>query len=141
MVQAFEDGLYALSMERPISDPVQTGFGWHVIQLREIRPAEGMSFDEAREILLEEFYAEENERRFLEQADRLVDLIYEDPTTLETAADLMELEIRTAGPFSRAGEEDSIASNRRSRRCGVLRTWCCCRARSATRWTSGRITW
>ena len=52
MVQAFEDGLYALTMESPISDPVQTGFGWHIIQLREIRPAEGMSFAEAREILL-----------------------------------------------------------------------------------------
>ncbi len=43
MVQAFEDGLYELSLDNPVSDPVQTGFGWHVIKLRDIRPAQGMS--------------------------------------------------------------------------------------------------
>jgi peptidyl-prolyl cis-trans isomerase D len=110
MVQAFEDGLYALSLENPISDPVQTGFGWHVILLREIRPAEGMGFNEAREILLGEYQAEADERRFLEQADRMVDLIYEDPTTLEAAASEIGLEVQEAGPFGRAGG-DGIAGN------------------------------
>lgn len=110
MVQAFEDGLYALSLANPISDPVQTGFGWHVIQLRDIRPAEGMSFEEAYEVLLGEHTAEVQERSFLEQADRLVDLIYEDPTTLETAAEELGLEVQQAGPFGRAGG-DGIAAN------------------------------
>lgn len=110
MVQAFEDGLYGLSLENPVSQPVQTGFGWHVIYLRDIRPAEGMTFEEAREILTTEFVAEQAERRFLEVADRLVDLIYEDPTTLSSAAEVLELEVQTAGPFGRAGGE-GIASN------------------------------
>ncbi len=110
MVQAFEDGLYELSLDRQISDPVQSGFGWHVIYLRDIRPAEGMTFTEAREILLAEYQAEADERRFLEQADRLVDIIYEDPTTLETAAGDLGLEVREAGPFARNGG-DGIAAN------------------------------
>ena len=110
MVQAFEEGLYALTLANPISDPVQTGFGWHVIQLRDIRPAEGMSFEEAHEILLREYTAEVQERSFLEQADRLVDLIYEDPTTLETAAGELDLEVQQAGPFGRTGA-DGIAAN------------------------------
>jgi peptidyl-prolyl cis-trans isomerase D len=103
MVQAFEDALYGLSLDKPISDPVQTGFGWHVIHLRDVRPAEGMSFEEARDTLLQEFVAEEQERRFLEQADRLVDLIYEDPTTLTPPAEVMDLTVQEAGPFGRAG--------------------------------------
>jgi peptidyl-prolyl cis-trans isomerase D len=110
MVQAFEDGLYALSLDNPISDPVQSGFGWHVIYLRDIRPAEGMSYAEAREILLEEYQAEADDRRFLEQADRLVDIIYEDPTTLAAAAEVLGLEVQEAGPFGRLGGE-GIASN------------------------------
>lgn len=110
MVQAFEDALYELSLENPISDPVQTGFGWHVIQLRDVRPAEGMSFEEARDTLLEEYVSEEQERRFLDQADRLVDIIYEDPTTLEPAAEEMGLTIQQAGPFGRAGGT-GIAAN------------------------------
>lgn len=103
MVQAFEDGLYELSLENPVSDPVQSGFGWHVIYLREVRPAEGMSFTEAREILLAEYQAEADERRFIEQADRMVDIIYEDPTTLDAAAQDLGIEVQVAGPFSRSG--------------------------------------
>jgi len=110
MVQAFEDGLYELTLESPVSQPVQSGFGWHVIYLRDIRPSEGMTFTEAREILLSEYQAEANERRFLEQADRMVDIIYEDPTTLDTAALDLGLEVQEAGPFSRAGG-DGIAAN------------------------------
>jgi peptidyl-prolyl cis-trans isomerase D len=110
MVQAFEDALYELSLERAVSEPVQTGFGWHVIQLREIRPAEGMTYTEARDILLAEHQAEADERRFLEQADRLVDIIYEDPTTLSAAAEELDLQVQEAGPFGRLGGE-GIAAN------------------------------
>ena len=89
MVQAFENAMYELSMEAPISEPIQTGFGWHVIQLKEIRESTGMSFEEARMTLVGEYEEENAARAFLEQADRLVDLIYEDPTTLESAALVM----------------------------------------------------
>ncbi len=103
MVQTFEDALYELTLEKPISDPVQTGFGWHVIYLRDIRAAQGKTFAEARPTILAEYQAEKDERRFLEQADRLVDIIYEDPTTLDAAAEELDLEVQQAGPFGRAG--------------------------------------
>jgi peptidyl-prolyl cis-trans isomerase D len=111
MVQAFEDGLYELSLANPVSDPVQTGFGWHVINLREIRAAEGMTFTEARDILLTEYKTETDERRFLEQADRLVDIIYEDPTTLDAAAEELNLEVLEAGPFGRQGGDFGVSAN------------------------------
>lgn len=111
MVQSFEDGLYELTLENPLSEPVQSRFGWHVIQLREIRPSEGMTFTEAREILLAEYQAEEDERRFIEQADRMIDIIYEDPTTLDAAADELGLQVWEAGPFGRGGSESGIAAN------------------------------
>ena len=110
MVQAFENAMYELSMEAPISEPVQTGFGWHVIQLRDIRESTGMSFEEARPTLVREYEEENAARAFLEQADRLVDLIYEDPTTLESAALVMELPVNVVGPFSRTGGE-GVAAN------------------------------
>jgi peptidyl-prolyl cis-trans isomerase D len=110
MAQPFEDALYELTLEAPISEPVQTGFGWHVILLQEIRPSSGMSYEEARPTLIEEHQQEEAEREFLDIADRLVDIIYEDPTTLESAALELGLEIQTAGPFSRAGGEGIAAT-------------------------------
>ncbi|NOR19265.1 MAG: hypothetical protein GQ538_04155 [Xanthomonadales bacterium] len=110
MVQAFENAMYELSMEAPVSDPVQTGFGWHVIQLREIREAVGMNFEEARMILVTEYLDDIAARAFLEQADRLVDLIYEDPTTLESAGLVMDLPVNEIGPFTRTGGS-GIATN------------------------------
>ncbi len=98
-------------MEAPISDPVQTGFGWHVIQLREIRESKGMNFEEARITLIREYEEDAAARAFLEQADRLVDLVYEDPTTLEGAALIMELPVKVAGPFPRTGGQQGVASN------------------------------
>ena len=103
MVQAFENAMYELSMENPISEPVQTGFGWHVILLREIRESTGMDFDEARMTLVAEYEEDAASRAFLEQADTLVDLIYEDPTTLESAALVLQLPVSEAGPFPREG--------------------------------------
>lgn len=110
MVQAFENAMYELTMESPVSDPVQTGFGWHVILLQDVRESTGMDFEEARATLLEEYQEDMSARAFLEQADRLVDLVYEDPTSLESAALVMELPIRLAGPFTRSGGE-GIAAN------------------------------
>ncbi|MDZ4728436.1 MAG: SurA N-terminal domain-containing protein [Xanthomonadales bacterium] len=111
MVKAFEDALYALTLAKPLSEPVQTGFGWHVIRLEDIRPAEGMSFEEARETLHQEYIAEQQDRQYLEQADRLVDLIYEDPTTLTAAAEALDLEIKQIGPFGRTGGEGLAANS------------------------------
>jgi peptidyl-prolyl cis-trans isomerase D len=110
MTDTFEDALYELTLDNPLSEPVQTGFGYHVIQLREIRPSTGMSFAEARELLIAEHQEEEAEREFLDRADRLVDLIYEDPTTLESAALDMGMDVQRVGPFSRAGGA-GIAAN------------------------------
>jgi len=110
MVKAFENAMYELNMDSPISDPVETGFGWHVIDLEEVRESSGMNFEEASAQLQREYEEEESSRAFLEQADRLVDLIYEDPTTLESAALDMGLEVKELAPFSRAGG-GGIAAN------------------------------
>ena len=110
MVKAFENAMYELSMEAAVSEPVQTGFGWHVIQLKEVREATGMTYEEAQPTLVREYEEENAARAFLEQADRLVDLIYEDPTTLESAALVLGLTVNVAGPFPRAGGA-GIATN------------------------------
>jgi peptidyl-prolyl cis-trans isomerase D len=110
MSESFEEAMYGLTLGSPFSEPVQTGFGWHVIQLRDIQPATGMSYEEARATLVQEHQEEEAEREFLEKADRLVDMIYEDPTTLDAAALELGLDVQLAGPFTRAGGE-GIAAN------------------------------
>jgi len=49
MVKPFEDAVFALKKPGDISAPVQTRFGWHVIQLLGRRPARTRSLAEARD--------------------------------------------------------------------------------------------
>lgn len=108
MADAFEQALFALE-EGEVSDPVQTGYGFHVVKLRDIQEPQGRTFAEARDQVAQDFKEAEAERFYLEQADRLVNLTYENPGSLDPAAEALDTEIRTAGPFTREGGE-GIAS-------------------------------
>jgi peptidyl-prolyl cis-trans isomerase D len=105
MVEAFENSLFELTLTGEVSAPVRTPFGWHLIQLDGVREPEGMSFEEARDEILADFREREAEELYIDLSERLVDLVFADDTTLEPLAEELGLEIRRAGPFSRAGGE------------------------------------
>lgn len=110
MVEAFEETLFELEPGE-ISDPVKTGFGFHVMKLEEIREPRGQSFEEARAEILDEYRQDEGERMFIELTDRVIDLVYADPTSLGPIADELDLEIRRTDPFSRSGADEGLAGN------------------------------
>ena len=111
MVEAFENALFDLTVSGELAEPVRSQFGWHVIRLEEIRPPEGMSFEEARDEILAEFREREAEEIYIEMSERLVDLVFADDSTLAPLADELGLEIRQTGPFSRSGGT-GVAANR-----------------------------
>ncbi len=111
MADAFEQVLFDLE-EGAISDPVQTGYGFHVITLRDVQEPQGRTFAEARDQVAEDFKEAEAERFYLEQADRLVNLTYENPGSLEPAAEALDLEVQSAGPFTREGGEGIASEDR-----------------------------
>jgi peptidyl-prolyl cis-trans isomerase D len=113
MVEPFEDALFALTFDGELSEPVRSPFGWHVIRLGEIREPEGMSFEEARPEILAEYREREAEALYIELSDRLVDLVFEDASTMGPLADEIGVEIQQSEPFSRAGGEQGIAANPR----------------------------
>lgn len=102
MTQAFEDKLFELEVNE-VSEPVRTGFGYHVIMLRDIEPSTGKSFEEAREELAEEARSEMAERQYLDIADELVDLSFEQPDALQPAADELGLDLQQTELFTRGG--------------------------------------
>jgi len=112
MVAPFEDALYGLDEPGAISEPVETRFGYHIIRLEEIRPPEGMSFEEAREEILAEYIERETESMYIEISERLIDLVFEDDSTLEPLSRELGLEVSTTAPFGRSGGT-GVAANPR----------------------------
>ena len=100
MVAPFEEALFAMQPGE-VRGPVKTDFGWHVLQLREVQEGAGKPFEQAREELAREQVQADRERAYSELTGRLTDLVYQNPSSLEPAADELGLEVRTLGPFSR----------------------------------------
>jgi peptidyl-prolyl cis-trans isomerase D len=109
MVKPFEDALYAMQAGE-IRGPVKTEFGWHVIQLREIKPGKQVPFEQVREQLAREQADTERDRAFNDLIGKLVDQVNKNPTTLAPAARLANLPVKTIGPFAR-GQGTGIAAN------------------------------
>jgi peptidyl-prolyl cis-trans isomerase C len=57
MVKPFADAAFALKVNQ-ISDPVQTQFGWHIIQVLDRRPAAKPSLDELGAQIAQQLYAQ-----------------------------------------------------------------------------------
>jgi peptidyl-prolyl cis-trans isomerase D len=109
MAKPFEDALYAMQPGE-IRGPVKTEFGWHVIQLREIKPGKQVPFEQVREQLAREQADADRDRVFNDLTGKLVDQINKNPTTLAPAARLANLPVQTIGPFAR-GQGTGIAAN------------------------------
>lgn len=102
MVGPFEDALFAMKPGE-ISAPVKSDFGWHVIQLRELKAGAQETFEQAREALAREQADADRDRTFNEISSRLVDLVYKNPSSLAPAARALNLPVQKFGPFARQG--------------------------------------
>ena len=101
MVKPFEDALFSMQAGE-IRGPVKTDFGYHVLQLREIKAGQGKSFEEARGELAREQAEADGERAYNDLAGRLVNEVLKNPTALGPAAKSVGLPVQRIGPFSRA---------------------------------------
>src|SRR5690606_15387642 len=108
MVKPFEDAVFAAEAGS-ISDPVRSQFGWHVIQLREVRAGQQVPFEQVRDALAQGQAQADRERAFNDMVGSFVDEVYRNPTELTAAAKQAGLEVRTAGPIARGEGEGVIA--------------------------------
>jgi len=109
MVPAFDTVMFSLKPGE-ISAPVKTEFGWHVIQLREVKGAQQQAFEQARDALLREQTEADRERAFNDVSGTLLDLVLKNPSSLAPAARELKLPVQKLGPVARTANEGIIAS-------------------------------
>lgn len=110
MVEPFEDALFSLD-EGEISEPVRTDFGFHIIQATTMERSEPTPLEEVRDELRREIARERVSTDYVEAVNRLDQLAYDMPDSLEGAAEALELEVQTSDWMTREGADEGIGSH------------------------------
>ena len=95
MVKPFEDAAYALK-KGDISALVESDFGFHIIQLTDIKSAKQRSFEETKAELIEDAKKQQAQKKFAEVAEIFTNAVYEQSDSLKPIADKLKLEVKTA---------------------------------------------
>ncbi|MFK2875619.1 SurA N-terminal domain-containing protein [Rhodanobacter hydrolyticus] len=104
----FDSAMFALK-KGEISKPVLTPDGYDILWLRDIRSGDAKSFAEVRDQLLAEATSGDKDRKYNEVAGKLSDNTYQNPSSLEPAAQALGLPIKTTALFSRQGGQGVAA--------------------------------
>ncbi len=104
----FEQVAFALG-EGEVSEPVLTSFGFHLIEVDEIRAGKVKPFESVRDVLLKEYQRDEAERKYFDLADKLTNMAYESPDSLSEVAEALGLPLKESALFSRDGGEGLFA--------------------------------
>lgn len=109
MAAAFEASAYGLE-PATLSEPVRTPFGFHLIEVTEIKSGGEGSFEVLRDKIETAYRRAEAENLFYDHAERLADLSYESPDSLLPAAEALELEVVESDWFDRSGAPGRLNS-------------------------------
>ncbi|EON94098.1 PpiC-type peptidyl-prolyl cis-trans isomerase [Marinobacter lipolyticus SM19] len=101
--EAFEETLFALE-EGEVSEPVETGFGIHLIKLLDVRKADVPPLDDMEDQLRRELAQRQAQERFAEVRTQLADSAYA-ADDLNAPAEELGLEIRETEGVTRDGGE------------------------------------
>ena len=94
-LKPFEDAAFQLKPGE-IAGPVETDFGYHVIQLVETRGGETKPFDAVKADMESEIRNQLAQKKFSDAAVEFGDTVYEQSDSLKPAADKWKLDIRKA---------------------------------------------
>ncbi|MGE5615618.1 MAG: peptidylprolyl isomerase, partial [Bacillota bacterium] len=110
MVKPFEDAVFA-AKKNDIVGPVESDFGFHVIQVTDVKPAKVRTLAEVAPEIEAGIKKQAASRRFAESAEQFSNLVYEQPASLKPAADALKLNVQQSGWISKTNAGSRVLSN------------------------------
>lgn len=101
MVKPFEDAAFSLK-QGEISDPVQSDFGYHIIEVTGIKPAAVKPLEAVKAEIGGEIKKQIAAKKYSEMADQFNNLVYENGDSLKAVSDKLKLKIQSATGVTRA---------------------------------------
>ncbi len=101
-VKPFADAAFELEVGG-LSEPVQTEFGYHLIQLEAIRGGGEPDFADRRDDVVAAYRAQQVENLYYDEFERLAAMVYETPDSLESAAELLNVPVQETDWLTRSG--------------------------------------
>ena len=118
MVKPFEEAVFSMKPNE-IRGPVESDFGYHIIRLDGIEPAQTAPLSEVRAGVVDELRKQQAQRVFAELADNFSNQVYENADSLQSAAAAAKLTVRQGSwmtarnappPFNHAGLSSALFS-------------------------------
>jgi len=94
MVKSFEDAVFTAN-KGDIVGPVASEFGYHVITVTDVKPAKIRTLAEVTPEIEAQIKKQIASRAFAESAEQFSNLVYEQPTSLQPAAEALKLTVKT----------------------------------------------
>ncbi|MEI7515895.1 MAG: SurA N-terminal domain-containing protein [Betaproteobacteria bacterium] len=109
MVKPFEDAAFAMR-KGEISKLVESDFGYHIIELTDIKTPPKPTFESLRAGLETELKTQQAQRKFAEIAEIFSNGVYEQADSLKPMAERLKLELKTATALPRKAATGPLAN-------------------------------
>ncbi|MEE9336509.1 MAG: SurA N-terminal domain-containing protein [Methylococcaceae bacterium] len=100
MEKSFEDVASSLELGE-VSEPVKSGFGYHLIKVTELKAGTVKSFDSVKDELTAAYQRSLAENTFYEVGESLTELSYENPDSLKILTDELGLAVKKTSLFDK----------------------------------------